>query len=222
MKTHDHQLLRDHSPPIINFLFANPKQSVMKKTLFALLCSTFVFSAKSQITKGNWLVGGTGNFLSSKNSYSSPTFSSSSDRVDIKISPSVGYFIGDKLGVGLRPSFTKSQGVVNGSGGNINTNENRVEFGPFVRYYFLQTDKQYNILTDFSYQYGLYWFTPTKGNINTFSASAGSVIFFNSSVGLEFLLGYYIRKEVIKANEEYTTKQKGFQVGIGLQIHLEK
>ena len=179
-------------------------------------------SANAQITKGNWLIGGTGNFLASKNSYSSPTFSSSSDRIDIKISPTIGYFIGDKLALGLRSSFSKYKDIVDGTGGNINSNINRLEFGPFVRYYFLQLDKQYNILTDINYQYGLYWFTPTKGNINTFSASAGPVIYFNTVVGLEFLLGYYTRKEVIKQNGDNTNSQKGFQIGISLQIHLEK
>jgi len=192
----------------------------MKHSLFIIL-TTLTFQSFGQLANGNWLVGGTGNFLSSKNTYTSPTFSSSSDRVDIKISPNIGYFIIDKFAAGLRSSYTKSKGVVNGPGG-LNTNENRFEIGPFVRYYFLDAQKSYNVLTDLSYQHGFYWFTPTKGNINTFSASAGSVIYFNSSVGLEFLLGYYSRKEVIRQNGDIINQQKGFQVGIGFQIHLEK
>jgi len=47
-------------------------------------------------------------------------------------------------------------------------------------------------------------------------------VFFNTSVGLELLLGYYHRKEVIKENEEFVTNQKGFQISIGFAIHLEK
>lgn len=195
----------------------------MKKLFFSLFASMLFFSAHAQLTKGNWLVGGTGNFLSSKNTYTSPTYSSSSDRVDIKISPNIGYFITDKFAVGLRPSFSKYKEQVDGAGG-LTANISRFEFGPFARYYFLQSDKQYNILMDVSYQYGIYYNKPTKGNINTLSASAGTVIFFNSSVGLEFLLGYYSRKEVLPltTNGENTTDQKGFQIGIGFQIHLEK
>jgi len=192
----------------------------MKKIYFSFFFSMFLFSAQAQLTKATWLVGGTGNFLSSKNTYTSPDYFSSSDRIDVNVSPNIGYFIADKFAVGLRPNFSKSKGVVDGSGGG-NTNENRLEFGPFVRYYFLQTDKQYNILTDLSYQYGLYWFTPTKGNINTLSASAGTVVFFNSSVGLEFLLGYYSRKEIKQQNPDFVTDKKGFQMGVGFQIHLE-
>lgn len=194
---------------------------LIMKELFLAVIIAIASQASGQIIKDNWLVGGTGTFLSSKNTYTSPTYSSSSDRLDIKISPSIGYFIADKFASGLRVSFSKYKEEVNGSSG-LNTNVNRFEFGPFVRYYFLKTDNQYNILTDLSYQYGLYRFKPTKGNINTFSLAAGPVIYFNSVVGLEFLLGYYNRKEVIKQNGDNTNKQSGFQVNIGLQIHLEK
>ncbi len=195
----------------------------MRKTFCSFFSVILIFSAQAQLTKGNWLVGGTGNFLLSKNSYSSPTYSSSSDRIDLKVSPNIGYFIGDKFGVGLRPSFSKYKEQGNGAGG-LTSNVSRFEFGPFVRYYFLQADKQYNILADVSYQYGIYYSKPTKGNINTFSASAGTVVFFNSSVGLEFLVGYYSRKEVMPLTTigENVTDQKGFQIAIGFQIHLEK
>lgn len=180
--------------------------------LLLLLCISF--TAKCQLDKGIWLVGGTGNFLSSKNTYTSPTYSSVSDRIDVKISPNLGYFIADKFGVGLRTSFSKYKEQVNGAGG-LTSNVSSFEFGPFARYYFLQSDKRYNILADMCYQYGIYYSKPTKGNINTFSASAGTVVFFNSSVGLEFLLGYYSRNEVIKQNGNIVTNQRGFQIQIG-------
>jgi hypothetical protein len=180
----------------------------------------FSFTAKSQLDKGVWLVGGNGNFLTSKYEYSSPTFSSTSDRLNISISPTVGYFIIDKLAVGLRTSFSKNKDQVNGAGGGY-TNVNRFAIGPFAKYYFLEKDKHYNLVADVSYQYGLYSFKPTKGNSNTFNAAIGPVIYFNTSVGLEFLLGYYSTKETIKQNGDITTKQSGFQIGIGFQIHLE-
>ena len=189
-------------------------------TIFIILFLSI--DATSQIDKKTWLVGGTSSFLSYKNTYTSPTFSYTSDRVEIKISPNIGYFPVNKLGIGLRPSYSKYKDVVNGNGG-VNSNDNRFELGPFIRYYFLSAEKRYNILTDMCYQYGIYWFKPVKGNINTFSASAGTVVFFNSSVGLEFLLGYYSRNEVIPLSTggENVENYKGFQIGIGFQIHLE-
>ena len=191
----------------------------MKKLFVVLLFSTIYFPSHSQLKSGNWIVGGTGSFLTTKNIYSSPSFSSKSDRIDIKVSPNIGYFIIDNFATGLRASFSKYKEQVITNGG-LNSNVNRFEFGPFIRYYFLDSEKQYNILSDISYQFGFYKSKPTKGNITTLSASVGSVIFFNTSVGLEFLMGYYVRNE--KVDENYETNQKGFQMVIGFQIHLEK
>lgn len=141
--------------------------------------------------------------------------------VRLGISPSVGYFLADKFAVGLRPSYTKTKSQIDSPGGG-NTNENRLDVGPFARYYFLAEEKQFNVLADVSYQYGFYWFMPTKGNRNTFSASAGTVVFFNSSVGLELLIGYYTQKETINDAFKTINEQKGLQMTIGFQFHLEK
>ncbi len=192
----------------------------MKIILTLISILSFSLTAKCQLDKGIWLVGGTGNFLSSKYKNSSPINSYTSNRLDIAISPNVGYFVKDKLAVGLKTDFRKYKEQVTSTGG-LYSNTNRFSFGPFAKYYFLKKDKQYNILTEFSYQYGLYSFKPTKGNSNTFNAALGPVIYFNTSVGLEFLLGYYSTKETIKQNGNNVTQQSGFQIGIGFQIHLE-
>lgn len=225
MKSLNAKLLRDNSPPTFPLvIIPNIKNTLlMKPFLLVFTITVLVFTANGQITQGNWLVGGTGSFLSSKNNYTSPNYSASSDRIDIKVSPSVGYFIADQFASGLKVSYSKYKEQVNGPGG-LSANVSRFEFGPFARYYFLQADKQYNILTEASYQYGIYYSKPTTGSINTFSASAGTVIFFNSSIGLEFLVGYYSRKEVMPLTTpgETIINQKGLQIGIGFQIHLEK
>jgi hypothetical protein len=129
--------------------------------------------------------------------------------------------LADKFVLGLRPGYTKNKAQVTTTSGG-NTNENRLDVGPFVRYYFLKPDKQFNVLTDVSYQYGFYWFTPTKGNRHTFSASAGTVVFFNSSVSLELLLGYYTQKENIDDAFKAKNEQKGLQMTVGFQFHLIK
>jgi len=192
----------------------------MKITLTLITFLFFVFTAKSQLDKGVWLVGGTGNLLSSKYEYNSPTLSYTSDRLDIGIAPNVGYFIADKLALGIRLNYTKYKDQVNGAGGGY-TNVNRFSFGPLARYYVLNKENRYNLLTEVNYQYGLYSFKPTKGNSNTFNALVGPVIYFNTSVGLEFLLGYYSTTETIKQSGDNITKQSGFQISLGFQIHLE-
>lgn len=187
-------------------------------TCFFFLLLSLV--SKSQLTKGIWIAGGTASFYATQNKYSSTVANQTSDVVRLSINPSVGYFVADKFAIGLRPGYTKTKSQVNTSGGG-NTNENRLDIGPFARYYLLQADKQFNILADISYQFGFYWFTPTKGSRNTFSASAGTVVFFNSSVGLELLLGYYTQKERINDGINTINKQNGLQMTIGFQFHLE-
>jgi outer membrane protein W len=192
-----------------------------KKFLFFYVCVFVVSVSSAQLTKGNWLVGGAASFYSTKYTYSSGTTSFSSNDLKITATPSIGYFLSDKFSTGLRLSYTKTKSIATTPSGG-NTNENRLNFGPFARYYFLKTNKSFNLLTDVGYQYGLYWFTPTTGNRSMFSASVGTVVFFNSSVGLEFLVGYYSQREAIKSALEYKNEDKGLQMSIGLQFHLEK
>lgn len=179
-------------------------------------------NANSQLTKGNWLLGGNGSLYSGKNTFTSTVNSIEVEAINISINPSIGYFLSDKLVLGIRPGFTKNKAELIPIGTGANTNENRLNFGPFARYYFLNTDKQFNLLADISYQYGLYWFTPTKGNRHTFSASAGTVVFFNSSIGLEFLIGYHSEKESRKDGISSISKQQGLQMIVGFQLYLEK
>lgn len=193
----------------------------MKQFILLFGFSTFCLTAQSQLTEGIWLVGGTGSFSSTQNTYSSSAATQSSEVVNLNLSPNIGYFLLDKFAIGIRPSFAKIKSHITSVNGG-NTNENRLDFGPFARYYFLEAEKQFNILTDASYQYGFYWFTPTKGHRNTFSASAGSVVFFNSSVGLELLIGYYWRKEEINDAFKTINEENGLQMTIGFQFNLEK
>lgn len=173
----------------------------------------------SQLDKGVWLVGGTGSFYSTKNSYTSTVATFNADAIRIGLNPSIGYVLTDKFAVGLRPGYTKTKSTVTTPSGG-NTNENRLDIGPFLRYYFLEKQKQFNVLADISYQYGFYWFTPNKGNRNTFSVSTGTVVFFNSSIGLELLIGYYSQNETIKDGISTRNEQRGLQMMIGFQFHL--
>ena len=185
-------------------------------TFFLLL---FSFTAKCQLDKGIWLVGGTGKFYSYTSQYSSAAYSNEAKYTQIDLSPSIGYFALDKLAFGIKPTFSSIKGKVTTSGGGT-TNVQRYWIGPFGRYYLLNATNNYNIITDVSYQVGLFNAGGQKGKLSTFSALLGPVIYFNTSIGLEFLLGYsYSKEDVEQANKEI---RKGFQIGIGFQIHLEK
>jgi hypothetical protein len=194
------------------------KLTTSKRLFISFVLTILSNSIYSQLTKGNWLVGGTGKFYDYKSEYSSATYSNEAEYTQIDISPNIGYFVAEKLAFGLRPTFSSVKGKVTTVGGG-STNVQRYWIGPFGRYYFLAAEKQANIVTDVSYQFGFYGGL-LKGRLSTFSALVGPVIYFNSSVGLEFLLGYAYSKE--DADQGSKEIRKGFQISLGFQIHLEQ
>ena len=190
-----------------------------------LLFSFFlIFSAYGQLDKGTFLLGGNGSFYNYNGKFNSSNNNTTSKATDIKINASVGYFLIDKFVLGLRPSFSFNRGKLIGT---PNTFGSTTQFliGPFSRYYFLEKDKQFNILLDAAYLFGTnsYPFANTeKGSINELSISTGLEAFFNTTVGVEFLVGYKSKYEDIKGITGYSDKKNGVNVSIGFQIHLEK
>ena len=190
----------------------------MKKTILVIISTAFIFSnAYSQITKGNWIVGGNANFLFT--SYSNGSTDTKS--TNITLAPNIGYFFIDKFAGGIRLSFNRNHNKFGQPNNNFNT-FTTYSVGPFIRYYFLPVDKQYNIITESSYQFGnekIETNNSTTSNIsnNSFSFSAGPVIYFNSSVGIEFLLNYSSTGNSVNSN-----RGGSIGIGIGLQIHLKK
>lgn len=189
----------------------------------------FSLTAKCQLDKGTWLINGTGNFSSSnynfKNTVQNTTQKSTS--LNIKLSPSISFFVIDKLTIGLKPSisFEKEDGgdVYNNNGNIIasggNSKITRFDIGPYIRYYLLQKEKQVNLFGEIGYQYGIDKSSGFKINRNIFFINAGAEVFFNSSVGLEFTLGYLTKKETNVAVS--TQKQNTIQLGIGFNFHLQ-
>lgn len=204
------------------------------KSILTIITFLFLsYSANSQITKGNWLVGGSANFSSANGQSISGSGSQKYTNTDISISPNLGYFFIDKFAFGLKPGFTNNKneggdlingGVVVGSGGHSNITW--FDIGPFMRYYFLPVENRVNVFTEINYKYGTANNHPGKGNRYSYSFYAGPVVYFNSSVGIEFTIGYNSSKSTLKglnsSNDDYTSKNNMFQIGIGFQIHLEK
>jgi hypothetical protein len=173
--------------------------------------------------KKTWLVGGSGSFYSYNQDLSYSSAFTKGKYTNIDISASIGYFLANKFVSGINSTFSsyKGEAIV---GGGI-SNSRKFAIGPFARYYFLEADRQFNILTEASYQFGPN-VTPLtrkdKGQINNFSVMAGPELFFNSAVGLVVLMGYKSTKEDIdNSPNAISYKNKGFQVLVGFQIHLE-
>lgn len=189
----------------------------------------FLLNANAQLDKGIWLVGGSGIFYSYTEDYSTPTYNQTAKYKSIDFAAAIGYFIVDKFAAGLKPAFTSEKvKVISSSIGSGGGSGNTYWFtvGPFARYYFLKTDKPYNILLDASYQIGILQQLGAlheRGKNNIFSLKGGTEIFFNQTAGLEILLGYTKRELSIENSPGAFRKDKsGFQVSVGFTLHLEK
>jgi hypothetical protein len=229
MGIQNHYSPMDDSPPVSLPFFESMKIFTMKCIFTPLLILIFSFSSKGQVAKGNWLVGGAGSLYSYNQDFSVPTYTVQYKYTDINASAAVGYFFADKIVAGLRPTFSFLKGHWTGSTGGVgggSTHTVRYAMGPFARYYFLKADNPYNLLTDVSYQFGTnknLGALHEKGKYNTFSIMGGPEIYFNTTAGIEILLGY-TQKIISTENSpgEFNSNMKGFQVSIGFQLHLKK
>ncbi|MFD0837261.1 hypothetical protein ACFQ0I_15890 [Mariniflexile aquimaris] len=182
----------------------------LKIFIISLFFTTFSYS---QITKNNWLVGGSGNFKTTTTKFLSDGTKPYDNRTIFTIAPNVGYFFYDKLSGGISLSYTYD---------NIFEDYQYFGIGPFVRYYFLNPEKRINLFLQGNYNYYEGGAKTVDGNDtgkfhnNGHGFKAGSAIFLNSSVALELSLDY------ISNRLNSTLKEKTFMIGAGFQIHLEK
>lgn len=219
-------MLREQCPPYHKFFLRN--QTIIMKHLITFAFLLFFLKANAQLDKGYWLVGGTGSFYSYNENYSTLNLIQKGKWTDISIAPSIGYFIVDKFSGGVRALFSSSKGTNKSTNGTITkSNQYYITAGPFVRYYFLEKDKPFNLLTDVGYQFGINQYLGAlhqRGKYNIFSTMGGIEAFFNSSASIEILLGYYQKKVSIDDNTiaAFNDTKSGFQVSIGFQLHLIK
>ena len=176
------------------------------KTFF--FCIVFVCSlvVNAQITKGNWLVGGDATFNNSK------VLDNDGNEISrghgIRINANFGYFLLNNFAAGLVPRFNygNTEGRPSSSGYGI---------GPFTRYYFLKSEKSINVFADANI---IYSSSKTEGfsrnHNSSYRIKLGTAIFFNSSVALEFAVGYH--------SANFSTVTNTIELGFGFQIHLEK
>lgn len=179
---------------------------------FFIAIALFTFSnTNAQITKGNWMVGGSGSFTSYNSTNYNNNIETTQTGYGFNISPNLGYFIADNIALGSSAGF----GFSNPSGSNNNSHS--YGLAPFVRYYFRKSEKVINPFLQTSY--GFSEGKSDSGGLSNnsgYTVKGGSAIFFNSSVALELTLNY----ESFKNNLD--SKSKYFTIGLGFQIHLEK
>lgn len=190
-----------------------------KMYVFAAMFMCIVLRSNGQLTQKTWLVGGNLSYKKSKSSGEDAVNSSS--RV-LTIAPGFGYFFIDKLAAGLRmDAIFDRQKYPQPDGSSSSVVTNSLGVGPFVRYYFLSMEGRVNLLADGAFSYNTAHNKSTGSDRSTYKAFnysvlGGPVVFFNSSVALELLLGYSHSK--IK---DIDSKGGSFQLKIGFQFYLE-
>lgn len=183
-------------------------------TLFFFFVFVTVFGANAQITEGNWMIGGDASFFSNKSESESSVNPNASETSYLILTSSIGYFFADKLSGGIGFSFNFVEPFER-------INSQNYSFAPFLRYYFLDSDKLVNIFSQVNYHIG---FGKNGVGISNkthgYGIKFGSALFFNSSVAMEFSLNYNRSKNTLDDDNARISKQ--FLIGLGFQIHLQK
>ncbi len=171
--------------------------------LYSLFVSTQCLNA--QIKQGNWLAGISGHYRIKLDGdhYSS-----------LSLNPSVGLFILNRLALGTSANtyFYRSGGM------NITT----YGLGPYVRYYFLPSEKKINLFLQpsFSFSKSKYDYPETTYPIylnpstRTLTIAAGPSYFINEFIALEMTANY------VNVNSDGGSDNNYIEMRIGLQIHL--
>ncbi len=162
-------------------------------------------SANAQITKGNWMVGGSGSFYSED--YKNEQFKYKNTVFGLR--PNIGYFLINRLALGVSPVITFTKTDVSGTSPVTSYGA-----GIFTRYYILNPEKKINILTHVGYS--LSKSSNSDGTSTILDLRGGPAFFINNSVALEMTLNY----QASQLNSTTTVDVLSF--ALGLQIHLEK
>ena len=160
------------------------------------------------------MLGGDASYINETNTINGPSGQSQTTHGStLNLSPTVGYFIRDRFSLGIKMGYQHYR----------NVNQNSVDqssvfgLGPFVRYYFLPIDKSINIFGQLDYSYSTSNPPTPSVKVNIYSLALGTVIFLNSSVGVEFAVSYSLDNTI-----QYSSQSKSVQLNLGIQYYLEK
>lgn len=183
-----------------------------------LVVCLYSTAAVCQLNKRTWIVGGDAGFNTSTYQVNSVV---NTKTANLQLSGSVGYFVAPRLPVGIRISWQSKALKYDDPYGT--TRQGHLTYrgtGLFARYYFLKrTDRPLNIVLDAHYWLGAVVsdLSLNVARFHRYTLAAGPVVYLNSRLGLELLLGYF-REKTADPGKPTT----GFQASLGLQIHLKK
>jgi outer membrane protein len=174
----------------------------MKFVIF--LCSFLSISVSgwTQTSKGNFLASGSLSLRTNKTETSLVGADYETKQRSFAVAPRFGYFLIDRLALGINLPFSWMKYKSSTSSPFIptETSGNSVGIGPFARYYFPTNDKIFvvthvgysRLLSNNKITFGDGSTTASKTKSNRIDLGAGITYFAAKNVGIEALVGYTI------------------------------
>ncbi|MFN4298198.1 MAG: outer membrane beta-barrel protein [Thermaurantimonas sp.] len=179
----------------------------MKTHLLVLLLSVAALSANAQFKAGSKIITGDLNFGNSSSKFEDrnnnvTTETDGPKQSDFSISAAGGYFVSDRLAIGLGIGFAVSTGEEQlNPNTTVETRSNSISFVPFVRYYIPYSEK-FAFFGDFSVGLGFGSYvekliignltTEQKGTLNSLltGITPGFNYMVHKNIGLEIRYGF--------------------------------
>jgi len=197
-----------------------------------VVISTFTTKAYCQLSKKQWLVGGSINGIyhqvSEIEPYQGIGVLQNESQVTVNCPIGIGYFIKNKWAVGIVGFYGLDRREVSQTYEFVDYEKQLTEelsqfgYGIFSRYYFLPINHSFNLYTSVGLNAGRANYLIVSDDINiatqdflsNATVSLAPVYFINKNVAVEFIVSYVAN---ISNNLQYS-----MLVGIGLQAHLGK
>ena len=193
-----------------------------------ILSVFFGLSAFGQVSKGNFMVGGSGAFSHEKQEFDtgSGVYQESQTNNYISFGPSVGYFFTRGLVGGLSVNFSR-ENQESEMLSNVGRLTQEFSVNPFVKYYlkngiFGMASVGYG-RSRIERRFGDNLSTgETKREFFTWQAGVGYAIFLNKNVSLEPMVNYSVKIDDSDELSDVKERDSRFTVGLGFNIFLGK
>jgi hypothetical protein len=214
----------------------------MKITAYVPLLLFTPLLSTAQLSKGQWMVGGSADFNHTTTNNKTINFDQHIEQTGYNLFPGAGYFFMDRFVAGLRTNLSNSKTEDKIDGTYYRTSDITTApgagIGAFARYYVFKPKNKFNAFAEAAYSYNSvketsdwrqggigYNGTPTsnvyitesKYKVNYYSLTAGPVIFISSKVSFELSVGYTLGKVT---NQDQTIDR--IALGTGFQVFLGK
>ena len=193
----------------------------MKKIIIGLITALAVTSSFAQFEKGRILAGGSVGF--STHTYkveSNTTKITTGKSTSLSFNPKVGYFIIDKLALGVGLNIMTS--TDKDSRSSDKSTSSSVSIDPFVRYYLnpgIFFQGAFGVGSNNYKETNGNTTTTTKFNATNWSISTGYAIFLNDYVAIEPSIGYQSYANKNKSSD-FKLIDSGLFINVGFQIYL--